>query len=88
LAQPGHHHTQQQQAAGSNNTPQSSCLAKNQLQTMTPHLWPAQLWVNELVALDQGDAQLCGHNTPTSTDLQHSSRVGVPARQAQGLRQP
>lgn len=43
------------------------------VKTPKPHLWSAQLGVYELVALDEGDAQLCWHNTPPSTDL-HTSR--------------
>lgn len=35
-----------------------------------PHLWSAQLWVYELVASYQRDAQLSGNNTAPAADLQ------------------
>lgn len=33
------------------------------------HLWFTQLWVYELIAFDECDAQLCRYNTATRLDL-------------------
>jgi hypothetical protein len=40
-----------------------SAVTLYMLTSSAAHMWPAQLWVNELVALDERDAQLSGNYT-------------------------
>jgi hypothetical protein len=40
-------------------------------------VWPAELRVDELVALDESDAQLSWHNTTTGLDLWWGSSRGI-----------
>jgi hypothetical protein len=54
---------------------------------LPPHLWFAQLGVNQLVALDEGYTQLSGHHTPPAFNL-GGQGVSRKRGQRQDTRQP